>query len=63
MLEDLFRVCERNGDLRADGVIFPTLAERQALFGAIDAEDPSLPMKAVSRHGEGGQFGGSPRPA
>ncbi|PYV09443.1 MAG: hypothetical protein DMG07_23200, partial [Acidobacteria bacterium] len=63
MLEDLFRVCERNGELRADRVIFPTLAERQALFGAIDAEDPSLPMKAVSRHGEGGQFGGSPRPA
>jgi uncharacterized protein len=51
MLEDLYQVCERRNGNGAD-VLYPTPADRQTMFGKVDPLDPSLPMKAVSRHGE-----------
>lgn len=52
MIEDLYKVCERRAGSDSRDVLYPTTSDREALFGAIDASDDSLPLKAVSRHGE-----------
>jgi uncharacterized protein len=52
MLEDLYQVCERRTGGDSGEVLYPTPADRQTMFGKVDPLDPSLPMKAVSRHGE-----------
>jgi radical SAM protein with 4Fe4S-binding SPASM domain len=51
MLGDLFRACARRDAFRDGGVVVPTPADRQALFGAI-VDHEALPLRTVSTHGE-----------
>jgi radical SAM protein with 4Fe4S-binding SPASM domain len=52
MLDDLFKVCQRTQKPISSNILFPEPSDRQSLFGVIDATNQSLPLKAVSRHGE-----------
>ena len=52
MLEDLYSICESRAGGDGGRVLFPSADDRQAMFGVVDALDDSLPLKAVSRHGE-----------
>jgi uncharacterized protein len=52
MLEDLYEHCDQTAAGDSAELLIPTRADRQAMFGTVDPLDSSLPLKAVSRHGE-----------
>lgn len=53
MISDLHAQCATGDQAReSNAVLLPSQADRDALFGKIDAHDDSLPMRTVSTHGE-----------